>query len=196
LQSHESKEQKAENKEQQKQKIHEGSQVFSLSFGLCFPFSTFCSFDFAILMDIGIAGLTSGNSEDEDGFPFVERWRKSPSSVIAKMTMRLGFALWYGLTTLLVQGLHDHRERSEEAAPTAMVGCDDPHPHYAAHKTHELSSGDVDCPACQFRADHQAAISQTLDSVIRCLRSPIEISAPIFRSADLPRATCRAPPLI
>jgi len=61
LQSHESKEQKAENKEQ---KTHEGSKVVCLSFGRCFLLSACCSSDFAILLNLSLSAWTEPDSED------------------------------------------------------------------------------------------------------------------------------------
>jgi hypothetical protein len=110
-------------------------------------------------------------------------------------TRHLWFALIYGLATLMVQVGHDHGARLDGPEPVALPGCNDPNPHYAGHGAPELIRGDLHCPACQFRAENQAAESRPCDRSVAVRRLAVPDATPRLRSAALERPTSRGPPL-
>ncbi len=117
-----------------------------------------------------------------------------PSRSIALNARRSWIALIYGLATLLAQSLHDHGERTPEPPAVGLAGCDDPRPHFAGHGAPEIRLGDLHCPACQFRADHQSGTSRSLPApTVVARRSPLG-TLPIGVVSLLSRPTQRGPP--
>ena len=104
-------------------------------------------------------------------------------------------ALWYGLATLLVQVGHDHGARRDGPDLVAQPGCDDPRPHYASHVASELIRGDLDCPACQFRAEHHAGEPRPTSIVLADRRLTPAADSPRLRPAATSRPNSRGPPL-
>ena len=107
----------------------------------------------------------------------------------------LGLAFLYGLATLVVQVGHDHGARLSGPEAIAQPGCDDPRPHYASHGAPELIRGDLHCPACQFRAEHQAGASRPTSIAVVVARQVTFADSPRLRPAASSRPTSRGPPL-
>jgi hypothetical protein len=106
----------------------------------------------------------------------------------------LWFAVAYGLATLVVQ-VHHHDAHADGPATVHQAGCSDPSPHYAGHGAVELIRGEPHCPACQFRAEHQAEAARPEPvSVAEGRLATVPDSTPLPAAATS-RPTCRAPPL-
>jgi hypothetical protein len=107
----------------------------------------------------------------------------------------LWFAILYGLATLVVQVGHDHGARRTGPEVVAEPGCDDPRPHYASHGAPELIRGDLHCPACQFRAEHQAGADRPTAVSVATQRLATPFDSPRLRPASTSWPRSRAPPL-
>jgi hypothetical protein len=107
----------------------------------------------------------------------------------------LCFALVYGLATLAVQVHHDHGAHSDGPQPVHLAGCADPSPHYAGHGAPELIRTDLHCPACQFRAEHQAVAARPVPLATAARRVTALPDCPALRTAATSRPTSRGPPL-
>ena len=115
--------------------------------------------------------------------------------MVRSRTRNVGLALLYGLATLVVGVGHNHAPRLDGPRAIAQPGCDDPSPHYASHGAPELIRGDLHCPACQFRAEHQAGTSRPVSIVAVVGRPLVLANAPRLRPAAASRPSPRGPPL-
>ena len=108
---------------------------------------------------------------------------------------RFWLAFWYALAALVVPAFHDHREADEDVVATAIAGCEDPGTHLSGHGAPDLTHHELDCPACQFRAEHQAiTLSVALTEAPRSDASTA-ILASLRESVPVTRFAARAPPL-
>jgi hypothetical protein len=110
-------------------------------------------------------------------------------------TRRAWISLLYVLATVVAQGLHDHGPRTEGSAAVGLPSCNDPHPHFAGHGAPEVLRGDLDCLACQFRAEHQADATTSVALPIPARRLATVFAAPRVQEAASSRPICRGPPL-
>ena len=110
---------------------------------------------------------------------------------------RWWLVLAYTLATVLAQSAHRHGGAADDAQARCLASCQDTRVHLSGHPAPDLDRLRTDCPACQFRADHQA------DSALR----PSPFHRPVVAQATdrrtptaLPgavlRPSCRAPPRV
>ncbi len=107
----------------------------------------------------------------------------------------LWLALAYGLATVVVQVHHDHGAHRDGPDAVHVAGCADPSPHYAGHGAPELLRTDPHCPACQFRAEHQAVASRPEPVSVSARKLAASPEPPALRTAATSRPTSRGPPL-
>jgi hypothetical protein len=109
---------------------------------------------------------------------------------------RWWLALIYALATVVAQGMHDHGGGADETVAQHEAGCSDPRPHMAGHPSPESGHLPIDCPACQYRAEHHSYPYTSSPLVRPSVAVSVEASPAPARLPSIRIHSCRAPPRV
>jgi hypothetical protein len=110
---------------------------------------------------------------------------------------RWSLVLAYTLATVLVPSAHRHGEEADDAPTRCLASCQDARVHLSGHRAPDLDHLRLDCPACQFRASHQAmAILDPAPFRLTVVAAAPDLPPPHPRRTAALRPSCRAPPRV